>query len=233
MRYSTFVLLLCYLTLASTVQAQNLVVDPGFEQAVPTFHYASNYPDQADFGDSAWTTTSGIAVAYYSVGYAHSGQKSAYLLNSMEAIPDSSAIAQTLNTIPGRTYELSFYTDNTFNYTGNGITFDGPLTVTFGDQPVTPTPIVISFTGSGGAAYRQYIFSHLLAASSSTKLEFSVFALPNEEHLTFFDDISVTLEPATVPEADGVALLVSAATSIFVFLLRHRAITFLRERTMV
>ena len=233
MRYSNFVLLLCYLTLASTVQAQNLLVDPGFEQSVPTFHYASNYPDPASCGDSAWTTTSGIAVVYNSVGYAHSGQKSVYLLNSMEAIPDSSAIAQTLNTIAGCTYELSFYTDNTFNSTGNGITFDGPLTVTFGDQPVTPTPIILSFTGSGGAAYRQYIFSHLLATSTSTKLEFSVFASPNEEHLTFFDDISVTLEPATVPEPGGIALLASAGTSIFVFLRRRRTVTSLREGTMV
>ena len=199
MRYSNSVLLLCYLTLASTVQVPKPLVEwsTGFEDNLcQPFIMRATTRDPASCGDSAWTTSSGIAVVYNSVGYAHSGQKSVYLLNSMEAIPDSSAIAQTLNTIPDRTYQLSFYTDNTFNSTGNGITFDGPLTVTFGDQPVTPTPIVLSFTGSGGAAYRQYIFSHLLATSSSTKLEFSVFASPNEEHLTFFDDISVMLEPA-------------------------------------
>lgn len=147
-------------------RAQNLVTNGGFE---------------AGFSGFTLTTANGGVGAGLTVAPTHTGQLAAYF--SDEA-PATSTLSQTLATVPGRSYIVSFFAANGYGDPDNN------LTIAFGgvelfDRALTNTGY-LQFTATG------------VATGASTTLRFTGFNGPGT---TSLDDISVTAVPtSTVPE---------------------------------
>jgi len=108
-----------------------------------------------------------------------------------------STISQTLSTVAGATYTVSFWlmaeADPLGNYAPNSFAFDW--------DGATQT----SLTDSPPFGYQQYSFA-LTASSASTVLSFSFFNGP-----AFWDFDSVAVDAAAVPEPDALLLFATAS----------------------
>jgi hypothetical protein len=198
---------LCVLA-ASAAHAQNIVVDPGFESATPGLHEASNpAPFPAALGDGAWTTTLGGVSVVNATVLAHSGS------NSLDISPGNiGGISQTLVTVPGHAYDLSFFAEANFVTNAFSASFGG--NVVFAQA--------LPRTGLGTARYLQYTVPNLVAPSSSTVLTFNANS-GNENADIFLDDVSVVARAAAVPEPGSLALLAGLVVPATLLLRRRRA----------
>lgn len=156
----------------------NIVLNCGFETG-------SFVPGWTQSGNTAGGTT------YVSPGMtlAHSGDFFAVFG------PEGSLgfITQTLVTVPGASYNLSFYLRNLRAGTPNQfqVSFNGVVLQTLTDQP--PTADYILFT-----------FSNLVATGAATQLQ---FGFRHDPDFWLFDDVVVTPAGAPIPEPTTMLLL--------------------------
>jgi len=156
---------------APPVQAQNLVANPGFETG--------------DF--TGWDVTG--TLAYVTADSPHTGNYAALFGDSG---PHLDSLSQTLTTLPGTWYALSFWAEtpvlvppgapNTFN-----VSFDG--------SPIVGLP------GSLPDDQTYHLYASLVRASSSSAA--LQFTLSNEFDFTGLDDVSMV----SVPEPSSLTLL--------------------------
>src|SRR5215831_21034784 len=187
---SSGICLLATMLAAVAVHANplNIVADPGFESAI-----ASGYPVGA-IGDG-WVVTAGTGAICNAVTFAGCGNAGPANTGSQMAFLDWSTsfntITQTLTTVPGQTYDISYWV---FDAHANS------LEVMFGGSTL------FNGTAPTGGNYVQYLFSST-ATSMSTVLAFSGQRSTSMGG-TLLDDVSVTA--ASTPEPTGIALLSTA-----------------------
>jgi len=170
-------LLSCTLCLvAGQLRASNLVQDPSFENGTPNSYTGA-------MGDG-WVVTAGTGAICNdngngcgNAGTAHTGVQMGFL----DWAGTFNTVAQTLTTVPGQTYTISFFVrsdhENLLEAAFGGSTlFDGTATV--------------------GAGYVEYDFS-ATATSTSTELAFSGQRTVGGVEL--LDDVTVSAA-STVPE---------------------------------
>jgi PEP-CTERM motif len=172
--------------------AADLVADGGFELATPAIFG----PGPVPIGDGWVVTANAISI----VGAAdalllnvvpHSGSQLADLNGGFGA----NGLSQTLATVPGQSYMISYYIADDV---GNN-----SLTVTFGSQTLFSG--LTSLTGETSASDYQLFSFTATATSASTALTFvSQYLGPNGSVGTILDDVSVT--GPSVPEPSSLAL---------------------------
>jgi hypothetical protein len=164
------------LLLSMTPASANQIVNGGFEN---------------DF--SGWLLSGNSQYVGVGGGVVHSGQNAAYF----GAVGSTASISQTLNTVAGQTYTISFWLQNS----GAGTNaFD----VFFGGGPAQ-----ISYTDAYAMPWTQLSFS-VVATSSLTDL---VFSFRHDPSFYYLDDISVenigAPPPSAVPEPQSWAMMVA------------------------
>lgn len=152
------------------------------------------------FGDTAHIFACGVGATYLcnqlggfqSTGAPHSGNNAAAFGPEF----GGGTLRQSLATVAGYTYDLSFWMTNCPDY---GVCNPNTLTVTW-----DVNNNVFSQNNLSGSGWTQYNFNNLLATSNSTLLSFSGSNL-----YSFFllDDITVTPASAPTPEPSSLALL--------------------------
>ena len=195
---------LACLSLVSTAQAQNLVQDPGFENATPS---APSAPYTGSIGDG-WTVTQGVVYIGTSgfQGVPRTGSQYAYLGGGNTP----NTLSQTINTIVGTQYTFSFYAvDDSPN----------PFSASFGAQTVYngTAPARDPFNAS---TYQLFTYN-VTAASASTNIAFTGAYTQTFSNGTQLDDVSVT-QVTAVPEPGSIALLVGAGAVGAAFLRRRK-----------
>ena len=206
------------LLFSAPASAQNLVLDGGFEADTAMQNYsASNYffnLGPSTFGP--WTVTNGFVYVDGFGTQAHSGN------NSVDLAPGliTSSLTQTLNTVSGQNYLLSFFaaahSANTF-----AVKWDGNV---IAGSPVSLPSTISTFATDFSGDYLQYSLP-VTATSNQSVLEFDAQDPdtpglgPNTVHL---DDVSVV--SAAVPEPSTPALLaIGGVGLLFVARKRRRA----------
>lgn len=155
--------------IARPAPAQNLVVNPGFEDSIDTMT------------SPGWTLgqTFGYTSFENNANDAHTGNWSATFGDTQNV-----TLSQTIDTVPGTTYLVTFYLAD--NNTGAGgksflATFDGQT--------------VLSLTNSTATGYLFYS-ADIVATSSQSTLSFTAENPPGQFNL---DDISVEVDGAPAP----------------------------------
>ncbi len=171
---------------STTLFAQNLVQDPGFE--------ASADGTGAHPFSASWTVND--PSAFSNVGgdsaFAHSGNNYANLgydpSKAGPMPPAFASLSQTLATTIGTTYTLSFWLANNTSLPTNFFQafFNGVMV----SSTITSPP----FPSNG--TYQQIVLTGLVATSTSTSLQ---FRYRNDDDFWNLDDVSVT-GPAAAPE---------------------------------
>jgi hypothetical protein len=115
-----------------------------------------------------------------------------------------STISQSLSTMAGTIYSISFWLQNEADVTGNAT----PNSFEFDWDGVNQ----MSLTNAPGFGYTEYIFQ-LVASGATTNLAFSFSQTP-----AFWDFDSVIVEAAAVPEPGSLPLLAIGGALAFAIL---------------
>ncbi len=178
----------------------NLVADSGFESAGANGIYGVGQSL-----DGAWSVTKGQVYIDSGDPYVYDGNNS---LNLAYINPyTANTVSQTLATIAGQTYTLSFFgnadTPNTFSATENGLTIAGE-------------PASIGISGFAGVVTNSGLFTNYLgtftATSGSTLLALTATGNPplgSSVGSVIVDDVSVTSATAVTPEPGSFALVLT------------------------
>ncbi len=186
--------------LVSGAGAAELVTNGGFESSNPNQMPSGFPPAWTDVDNSVGGPFSGVD---NTSGLQHSGDQYAFL----GARGVIGTLSQTLNTVIGQAYTLSFFVANDGD--GSGVE---SLTVMFGSLANTVT--VTPNNGTFGP-YTQFTFSGLIASSAGTVLQFQY---RHDDSFYRLDDVSVQ-GPAGVPE--GGSLLLAALPVLLGLCLVH------------
>jgi hypothetical protein len=135
---------------------------------------------------TSWTQSGNLGFTGFSSGDAHSGTYAAYF----GPIGSLGFISQNLTTVPGGTYDLTFWLKN-----GGGT--PNVYQVSWGGV------ILSEIANSPAFAYTEVSFSNLIAPSSSTELKYGFQQNPSYFYL---DDVSVRTATG-VPEPSTMLLL--------------------------
>ncbi len=169
----------------------NLVLNCGFESAL-------------NFGPS-WVNSGNTAISGVAIGSpsTHSGNHGAFFgpQNTL------GFLTQSLATVPGGSYNLSFYLKN-----GGGA--PNQFQVSFNGVQLTSQTDVAPFE------YTLFTFNNLLSTGTSTQLQFAFF---NNPSWFFLDDVVVrSINAAPVPEPMSMTLLGSGLLGLGVKLRKNR-----------
>ena len=182
--------------IARPAPAQNLVVNPGFEDSTDSMT-SPGWTLGQTFGYTSFENNSGDA---------HTGAWSATFGDTQNV-----TLSQTITTVPGTTYLVSFYLAD--NNTGAG---GKSFLATFGSQTV------LSLTNSTATGYLFYS-ADIVATSSQSTLSFTAENPPGQFNL---DDISVEVEGAPAPmPGTGAASLIAGAAMLAGFMRKRRRLT--------
>lgn len=169
--------------IARPAAAQNLVVNPGFEDSIDSMT------------SPGWTLGPTFGYTYFenNGGDAHTGTWSATFGDTQNV-----TLSQTIATVPDTTYLVTFYLND--NNTGSGgksflATFDGQT--------------VLSLTNTTTTGYTFYS-AEIVASGSQSVLSFTAENPPGQFNL---DDVSVEVEgaPAPIPGTGAFSLIAGAA----------------------
>jgi hypothetical protein len=214
-RILTVVVILASSVLPVSLQAANLVQDPGFE-AGPA-GTSCNGSVACSPIHPAWTFTDAASGTDYGVdaeGFdPHSGTNSFFFAGVTAGSYDT--IQQSLATSPGQSYTLTFWLDTHFNHSNADIQvfWNGSMVY----QDAAGVDLAHQFP------YTQITVNSLLATGGSTVLLFKGFNVPSGDYL---DDISVDSGAAApVPEPANSVLACAGALLLagWKLLRRHSA----------
>ena len=132
----------------------------------------------------------------------HSGTSQAYFA---DLVANATTLSQTLATVSGTSYTVSFYLDQDTNPTSGGGTYGNLFKASFGSASL------LSQTNVPIESYTKYTFTEV-ASSASTSLSFT---LGNDLGEFLVDDVSVTVTSAAVPEPAAWSLITAAAFLLF------------------
>jgi len=184
----------------------NIVTDPCFESADPgaTPGTTDVFSSGASIDAGFWLVTAGTVGLDTDNLFVFDGHKSIFLSEGSGA----DSLTQTLSTIAGQTYDISFWSD---------ADVPNDFSVTFGGLPVTGAPSTIAmhgFPGSGNAGEFVLYSGTATATSTSTDLVFTTMAFPTSASgvTVELDDVSVS-PVSSVPEPSGL-LTALALTSL-------------------
>jgi hypothetical protein len=188
----------CIALQASATPITNIVTNGGFETG--------------DF--TGWTQSGNTGFTFVDSGAPHSGTYSAF------SGPTGSLgyISQSLSTVAGMTYELSFFLENFAG--GEGI---GPI---IGGGPVVDQIFQVFWNGSlifsippsaSPSTFTQFNFTGLVATGATTDL---TFGFRNDPSFWNIDDISAGI--SAVPEALSTIWLGVPVVGMFAFLQLRR-----------
>ena len=173
-RYRLVLLGLCVAFLGllapSALRADNLVINGGFET-----------------GDFTGWTTNGAGFLGVSTGNANSGAYYAYFGSTDPNNPD--IISQTLTTLPGRSYTVSFWVANEGSAPGQS-----------DFQALWDGGQLVDVSGADASGYTNYVFD--VSGTGNDTLTFQGYQVPSYYDL---DDVSVDGSP--VPEPSSLYLL--------------------------
>ena len=175
-------------TAASGVQAANIVQDPGFEASDNTLFWTFS---------SDWETGPIATPVHSGLHDATNGCSGAACVDPTS--PNASFLSQTLTTVAGHHYDLSFW------FAGDGTPDE--LKVLWGGNQVLDLQDAQIVSNSGGPE-TLYTVSNLIAAGSATVLRFYGRQDPRWDGL---DDVSVTPAVSSVPEPRSWAMLMIGA----------------------
>jgi len=184
----------------------NIVNDPGFESADPGAGPGTDFFTTGQSIDSGfWVVFQGTVGVDTDNFYVFAGNKSVFL-DGNDSGPD--ALGQMIPTVPGTTYDISFWADadvpNTFS-------------LMFGGTPVTGAPTSITENGFPSASYlgnsSQFVqYSGTATATAPiTSLLFTATGMPSVGTGVTVEIDNVSVTPATaVPEPSTFVLFALA-----------------------
>lgn len=210
-RYATYITTTLFALLSGSAQAVELIVNGGFEAAPPAPGGTVNYAGAS--GPPGWTHVGGT-VSTLDTGYAegptvfqaHGGQVSMDLTGPGNNGP-TSGLVQTVSTVAGQLYSLSFWLGNAQSSATGFYNLPSALTLQIdGDAP-------IQFANGNVVTdrnhWQQFVHS-FVAAGATTTLTFrnaTVFA----DNQTGLDDISLL---AAVPEPGTWVLMLAGISAL-------------------
>lgn len=164
------------LACASPSAASNLVVNGGFED-----------------GFNGWLQSGNTDYSGAGGGFVNSGALAAYF----GPVGSIGSISQTLNTVIGQSYDVSFYLQNSGGGTNS-------FSVLFGGGPAA-----ISYSNQAAMPWTKLDFS-AVATSAFTTLQFS---FRHDPSLFYLDDVSVvqsvTVDVPAAPEPESWAMMLT------------------------
>ena len=184
--------------------AQNLVVNPGFEESTDSSDSTGWILAAADGQTSFFEGENGEDGAA-----PHSGDWFASFAALTPAAASAGKLTQMITTVPGETYLVSFFLANESGPTNSFLAKFGATTV-------------LSLTDSPAFGYTEYSMA-VTATSARTQLSFQGEQVPAEFAL---DDVSVTLETDGAPApvtGGGIASFVVLVIAFMFHRLRRRA----------
>ena len=182
MRCSTLVGALAVFLTAATAQAQNLVFNPGFENtpALEGYTVATCEAGLGAFRSGIFGRTGSFGLAFNSRGC-------------------NATVTQTLSTVAGQSYDISFW------YRANTVATPNNLTFSFGGMELFNQTL-------SNLSYQQFTFS-AVATSNMTNIVFG----GRSPGANAVDDVSVMAgtPTAVVPEPATVALMAAGFAGLF------------------
>lgn len=191
--------------LAAPSAHANLVQDPGFESPVVPVGGFTLFSTGQTFG-GAWTVvgTPGnvgpVSGSFTQNGISFPAHSSAQWLD-LTGLNSNGAegVAQTVATIPGQSYDLSFWVGNVFD--PNGI-FGTSSTVNIGVTGVPGFSVTNSLNGGASQVWEQFART-FTATSSTTTLDF-INGDPSNDNTNGLDDVSLVASGTPVPPGPSV-----------------------------
>jgi len=180
---------------AGSAQAEALVPPVGGDPPSICDKIAGNLVTNCGFktGEfTGWTQTPAATGSNFGVdGFAHSGEDAAFF--GATDPPDEDMISQSISTIAGQAYNITFFLWNDVEFP------EEPSTNQFTGMFDGTT--LLSLTNVDGFPYTEFTDT-VVATGTSTTLSFGAYQVLD---FYFFDDVSVTA--AAVPEPASLALL--------------------------
>jgi hypothetical protein len=221
MNFKILSLAIALAALLTPAKAQNIVLNPGFE--------AGPAADSPPFSAPDWTPTAASTGSYFYVADLNPNT-GANEVNFGGAGGELDYISQTLATVVGTTYDISFFLSvnnvegeageqmpsnefvgnigGTVGSTANGTTMGGATNY------ITGGTTIADVVNSADTPYTEYTAS-FTAEDTSTNLNFGGLNGPNFD---FLDDISVVAQSnVAVPEPSQYGLLVLTAIGLMVW----------------
>ena len=203
-------------SLSATAHASSIVVDGGFESAGG----GNSYFAGQSIDKGAWTVGANSAVYVDTQDpFVFAGNNSLNLTGINPYTSDS--ISQTLATIVGQTYDVSFYANsdssNLFSLTEDGLVVSGtPTSIASNGFPDQIDP-----NGNSGL-FTQYT-GQFRATSTTTDLTFTgtsnpAIGDPSQSGSVMLDDVNV----AATPEPGSIVLMLTGIASVALMLGKKR-----------
>ena len=210
--FAAFVVLAAPTFWAQQALAQNLVVNPGFEESISTTSSPGWTLGANDDGSTFFSNDNAgeeVIHADSGAGNAHSGIWSASFQATSATEAANASLSQTIAVAPNTTYLVSFFLTNTAGPANSFLAkFDGQT--------------VLSLTDSPAFGYTEY--SATIKTGAGTTSAALVFTGEQDPAAFYLDDVSVQSEGAPAPVVGGglLSIVTIAAGAAFQRLRRRR-----------